>query len=194
MKIQKRISVFETNSSTNHTLCIVRPDKGKTAVHSGTEITIPNFDPEDKKQLEFYEDFGWKCQESSISEYDLETKLTVLALAGLNNYDTYNFIGFMLKIQEVMTELGIHLTVDYKKLYKLADHYLYQDGIYQFIGDALSNDNIRDFLLSDDVRYASYCDEGCAEPDDEYEALENHIHELLKTYDREKLIICNERF
>jgi len=191
MKIQVRQSVFETNSSTQHTLCIVRPDESRIK-SSGFYAELPDKvvvdinDPEYFKQLHYQDGLDF-------DNLSLEDKVTILILSASSEYQSTEFIYMVSMIQEALYKYGVDLEINYKKLYDAIDKYGWYYDSFGFINSNINEDNIEAFLFSIDCKYASYCDECSEEPTDEYNKLIDHIRELEKTTNEKDILIYNDR-
>ena len=181
MKTQIRYCTFETNSSTNHTLCIAKQDK-VPEYYKGA-ISIPSITEEN---LSEYERMGY--DDSILSDYNLETRVNLVVLSTMSD-DTGSFIFVMKKLSNILTAVGYHVNIDWDSLFLISDCGIYWGyGLFDIM-KGMSDDEISHFLFSDDVRYAAYCDECCSAPSKEYEDLMNHIEEL----DSKKTIIFHDR-
>ena len=179
MKIQVRQGVFETNSSTQHTLCIVKcDDKHIQSLEFRASLPKKIIAP-DITNLTKYEDFAYEIPH--INNLTLEEKVNILILALLGTNSIENFLEGMLTIQDILKEFDVELMINFRALYDIGGSYWWQDGIYRLIDEEFSNEYIKDFLFSTDAGYASYCDECCSEPDEEYQDLMDHMRGLLKT-------------
>ena len=178
MKIQIRQGVFETNSSTQHTLCIVKCDE-KRFKSSAFQVSLPKkIMTPTSEDLKKYEEFTHDIPH--IDNLTLEEKVNILIISSLNSYDIPGFLNIIMFLQDTLKEFGIELCVDFQTLCDISESYWYQDGIYGLIDEKLSSEYIKDFLFSTDAGYASYCDECCSEPDEEYQNLIDHMEDLLK--------------
>jgi len=193
MKVQIRQGVFETNSSTQHTLCIVRCDEKRfksSVFHASLPKKIATPTSEDLKK---YEDFAYNIPH--IDNLTLEEKVNILIISSLNSYDIPGFLNTIMLLQDTLKEFGIELCVDFQTLCDISESYWYQDGIYRLIDEKLSSEYIKDFLFSADVGYASYRDECCPEPDKEYQDLIDHMGGLLKNGTPEKdILVFHDRY
>jgi len=178
MKVQIRQGVFETNSSTQHTLCIVKCDE-KRFKSSAFYVSLPKkIMTPTPGNIKKYEDFAYNIPH--IDNLTLEEKVNILILSLLGSGSIENFLGGMLYIQDILKEFGVELVIDFGTLYDVSEGYWWQDGIYRLMDEKFSNEYIKDFLFSTDAGYASYCDECCSEPDEEYQDLIDHMEDLLK--------------
>lgn len=192
MKIQARISAFETNSSTNHTLCIVKPDGIPAAELYASvpdEITIPCFTGADA--VERLDEIERNLSKQPVSSLPFGVKVTLLAISFAFSYDTHEFIGFMLLVQNILEEFGVKYEIDWRAMFDIVDHRQYAYDFCELFSE-LSEEEARAFILSSDCRYAVWCDECCREMPDEYSAVVNHVEELRKT-DPDGFYVINER-
>lgn len=177
MKIQIRQGVFETNSSTQHTLCIVKCNKDRLQSQEFRANLPKKIIAPDITNLKKYEDFSYDIPH--INSLTLEEKANILILSLMGSNSTDIFLGGMLAIQDALKEFDVELAINFRALYDISGSYWWQDGIYRLIDEEFSNEYIKDFLFSEDAGYASYCDECCSKPDQKYEDLINHCSELL---------------
>ncbi len=178
MKVQIRQGVFETNSSTQHTLCVVKCDEKRFKSSAfwaslPRKIVVPG--PNDLKK---YEGFAYDIPH--IDNLTLEEKVNILIISSLNSYSVPNFLNTIMFLQDALKKFEIELCIDFQALCDISESYWYQDGIYRLIDEKFPSEYIKDFLFSADAGYASYCDEGCMKPGQEYNDLINHMGDLLK--------------
>ena len=178
MKIQARRNVFETNSSTQHTLCIKKADGFEGFVSSlkeqGGVFTIPS-----NGSKSWYEEFTYKSI-VDISGFSFKEKLDILVVSTLANYELDGFLESISMIQNSLSELGIKVIVDFGKLVELHDNYYWDDGLYGSISNMIGKDNILDFLFSNDCAYTKWCDECCGEPGEDIEAVWKRFNDIPK--------------
>ena len=191
MKVQIRQGVFETNSSTQHTLCIVKCNTDRLQSQEFRASLPKKITAPDITNLKKYEDFAYDIPH--IDNLTLEEKVNILVLTLLGTNDTENFLGGMLAIQDILKEFGVELMINFRALYEISGSYWWQDGIYRLIDEEFSNEYIKDFLFSTDAGYACYCDECCSEPDEGYQDLIAHMEDLLKKrYTRRRYISVSQ--
>ena len=192
MKIQARIGAFETNSSTNHTLCIVKPDANK--LHSSAffatlpdSITVPCFNGEDAiEELYKLED---EMNRINLGDLPLDKRVTLLVASVLNS-GASNLAETRDSVQEVLGKIGVSLFIDWAAVSRLCRGY-YQDGAFNLL-NGMNREEIEAFLLADDCQYACWCDEGCCPPPDEYSDLIDKIESLSKER-QDDIIVLNNR-
>lgn len=178
MKIQIRQGVFETNSSTQHTLCIVRCDD-KHIQSPEFRASLPKkIIAPDITNITKYEDFAYDIPH--IDNLTLEEKVNILVISLLGWFNVGEFIDGILILQDTLKKFGVELEINFRALQKIFNEYWWQCGIYKLINDQFTFENVKDFLFSTDAGYASYCDECCSEPDEEYQDLIDRMGDLLK--------------
>lgn len=193
MKTKVRKGTFETNSSTQHTLCIVKQRDDKTFQESmfrdecfADRVTVPCFFGENSMQ-EFCE-FSENLDGTNIGELSLSEKVTLLIASNFSS-GVNNFLETLEVLQDVLSTHGIDLFIDWKAVSRISQGY-YQYGIFEVLC-RLAADEIEDFLFSDDCQYASWSDD-CGEEPEEHAALLERIREL-KRNDPDRLIVLHER-
>lgn len=178
MKVQIRQGVFETNSSTQHTLCIVKcDDKHIQSPEFRASLPKKIITP-DITNLKKYEDFAYDIPH--IDNLTLEEKVNILVISLLGWFNVGEFIDGILILQDTLKKFGVELEINFRALQKIFNEYWWQCGIYKLINDQFTFENVKDFLFSTNAGYASYCDEGGMELDQEYEDLINRMEDLLK--------------
>lgn len=188
MKRQIRKGVFETNSSTQHAICIKRVEDPEKIIallkEQGDVFTVPSND-----SVSWYDNLTRKSV-IDLSGFNFIEKLDILVASSLANYERDGFLGSLSMIQEALAESGVKLIVDFEKLLKLHDNYYWDDGLYGSVNDMIGRSNIFDFLFSDDCVHTSWCDECCGEPDDNIKAAWKRFDDMPKN---EKIIMQDRR-
>ena len=192
MKIQARIGVFETNSSTNHTLCIVRPGAEKSLddyFHEKVPRTVnfPCFTGEDA--IKKLDELKYTIDGKNLGDLSLDAKVTLILSSSLD-WRASDFIEKVTFVQDILESKGIDLRINWNTLEQLCQAY-WDDGI-SCVLDKMDRDEIEAFLFSDDARYALWCDEGCCPPSKEYSDLIDKI-ELLSKERPDDIIVLNNR-
>lgn len=192
MKIQARIGAFETNSSTNHTLCIVKPGAEKRLDDSFHEkvpqtVNIPCFTGEDA--IKKLDELEYAISGKNLGDLSLDAKVTLVIASSLDSKAS-DFIEKISIVQEILENNGIGLSINWNALEQLCQAY-WDDGI-SCILDEMNRDELAAFLFSDDARYALWCDEGCCPPPDEYSELIDKIESLSKERP-DDIIVLNNR-
>lgn len=164
MKVQIRRSVFETNSSTNHTLAIRRKDIDSTSRGLTLNLAETPFKELDER---FYPEVV------SLNELTLQEKVDVLFYSILASYcEGREVLEDILKIQDVLEKYGITVNVNWKNLRANLDNY-FHTSIFSLVNQRLSSeDDIIQFLFSDEAYYTEYCDECGNQPTDELVAID----------------------
>jgi len=188
MKIQIRQSVFETNSSTQHTLCIKKNSNFKNVINNikskNNVFSVPSID--DKS---WYETLSYK-DVVEISKLNFIEKLNVLVASTLANYDRNSFLESLSMIQKTLSNIGIELSIDFEKLLNLNNNYYWEEGLYESVNTMISGDTLLDFLFSEDCVHTSFCDECCGEPTEEIESVWKRFNNISKT---DKIIFSDRR-
>lgn len=188
MKIQVRQNVFETNSSTQHTLCIKKSNGDflnalKKVNEIGKGFTVPSNDT-----ISWYEQFSYK-DVVGLSDLSLVERLDILVASTLANYDRDSFLESLSMIQKFLSDIGMEMNVDFEKLYNLQNGYYWDDGLYASVNDMISSENIYDFLFSEDCVHTSFCDECCGEPSESVES----VWERFDNMPKDGKIVLRER-
>lgn len=192
MKIQARIGAFETNSSTNHTLCIVKPDASKLKSSAffavlPDRITVPCFDGEDAVE-ELYK-FEYEMDRSNLGDLPLDKRVTLLVASALN-LGADNLAETMAAVQEILGKIGVDLFIDWAAVSRLCRGY-YQDGVFNLLNQ-MNQEETEAFLLTDDCQYANWCDECSGEEPEEYADLMDRIAVLRKERP-DDIVVMHER-
>ena len=192
MKIQARIGAFETNSSTNHTLCIVKPDADKlksSAFYAmlPNRITVPCFDGEDAVE-ELYK-LEYELNGSNLGDLPLDKRVTLLVASALN-LGADNLAETMAAIQEILGKIGVELFIDWAAVSRLCRGY-YQDGAFNLLSQ-LNQEETEAFLLADDCQYAIWCDECSGQEHKEYSDLMERIASLREECP-DNIVVMHER-
>lgn len=180
MKIQARIGTFETNSSTNHTLCIIKPDANKLKSSAffamlPDRVTVPCFDGEDAVE-ELYK-FEYEMDGSNLGDLPLDKRVTLIVASALN-LGADNLAETMAAVQETLGKIGVDLFIDWEAMHRLCRGY-YQDGVFNLLNQ-MNQEETEAFLLADDCQYANWCDECSGEEPEEYADLMDRIAVLRK--------------
>lgn len=188
MKRQIRQSVFETNSSTQHSLCIKKNSNLKNVIDSikaeNNVITVPSID--DKS---WYETIAYK-DVVEISKLSFIEKMNVLVASTLANYDRDGFLESLSMIQKTLSDIGLEIVIDFGKFSNLNSNYYWSDGLYESINDMLNSETLLDFLFSEDCVHTSFCDECCGEPTEEIEAVWERFDNMSK---EDKIVFTDRR-
>ena len=192
MKIQARRGTFETNSSTQHTLCIVKPDKDilkSSAFYAmlPDRVTIPCYTGEDAVEDLYNLEYGLDHKE--VGDIPMDERVTLLVASSLNN-GADDFIETMEAIQEILGKIGVEIFVDWAAVSRLCRGY-YQDGAFGMLNQ-LNRDQMEAVLLTDDCQYACWCDECCGEEPKEYADLMDRI-EMLRKERPDDIIVLHDR-
>lgn len=192
MKIQARIGAFETNSSTNHTLCIVKPDADKLKSSAffamlPDRITVPCFDGEDAVEELYKLEYG--LDGSNLGDLSLDKKVTLL-VASVLNLGADNFAETMASVQEILGKIGVELFIYWEAVQMLCRGY-YLDGAFNLLNQ-MNREETEAFLLADDCQYANWCDECSGEEPEEYADLMDRIAVLGKERP-DDIIVLHER-
>ena len=188
MKRQIRQSVFETNSSTQHSLCIKKNSNIKNAIDSikaeNNVITVPSID-----DRSWYETMAYK-DVVEISKFSFIEKMNVLVASTLANYDREGFLESLSIIQKTLSNVGIELSIDFEKLLNLNSNYYWEYGLYESVNTMVSGDILLDFLFSEDCVHTSFCDECCGEPTKEIEVVWERFDNMSK---EDKIVFYDRR-
>ena len=192
MKIQARRGTFETNSSTQHTLCIVKPDKDilkSSAFYAllPDRVTVPCFDGEDAVE-ELYK-FEYELDGSNLGDLPLDKKVTLLVASALN-LGADNLAETMAAVQEILGKIGVEIFIDWTAMSRLCRGY-YQDGVFNLLNE-MNLEEMEAFLLADDCQYANWCDECSGDEPEEYADLMDRIAVLRKERP-DDIIVLHER-
>lgn len=193
MKVQIRRHVFETNSSTNHTLCMTKAHEFADTLlklmkkddEEHTVISVPDMTAID---FEFYKDLRYKSI-INISDLNFIERLNIVVISALSCYETSEFLGTFVILNEVLADFGIVLDIDFNKLYELSTGEYWHEGIYDTIQSLCSKEDIKHFLFSNDCHYTEWCDECSEEPCEEIEKIEDRFMSM----DEDQRIILRER-
>lgn len=149
MKIQVRRCVFETNSSTNHTLAIKRcnaPDK----INQVLTLAFTPFS--DLKKL-FYDDVV------KLHNLTLQQKVDVIFYSSLALYETREFLEQVIQLKEILSKFNIVLNINWDNSKDAINEY-FDDSIFRLVSCRLcKEEDIIQFLFSDEAYYTEYCDE-----------------------------------
>lgn len=184
MKIQIRHSVFETNSSTNHTLAIRKP-KFSDATRISREVYSNCFIVLGETPFNKIKDIASKSP-INIAKLDIKTKLDILYWSAFSNYCVPDAIQFLSNIEKALHEVNITVRFTFEKF----EEDYFEWGIFSTLSEWLnSKEDILNFLFSDDAWYTCWCDECCGEPNEEEAKVEDYVHSQPK----EEMTIYYER-
>ena len=149
MKIQIRRNVFETNSSTNHTLAIRRcdaPDKINQV------ITLASTPLNELKKM-FYEDVV------ELHNLTLQQKVDVIFYSALASYEARVFLKQVIQLQDILSRFNVILNIDWNSIKDSIDEY-FDYSIFRLVSYRLGKEeDIIQFLFSGEAYYTEYCDE-----------------------------------
>ena len=178
MKMQVRRHVFETNSSTNHTLAIRKIDHDKIKKEDKV-YKVPSMTFEEVEKF-------FRNDVVRFHEKDFQLRLNVLFYSALANYSTREALEFILMVKNILESHGIKIELNIDKIMGSIDSY-FDTSIYRFLNNVSTENLIIDFLFSNEVYYTEYCDE-CGElPSKELEAIDD------LAYGNDEFIYVNER-
>lgn len=179
MKIQVRRCVFETNSSTNHTLAIRKIDQNKIKKEDKI-YKVPSRTFEELEKF-FYTDV------IRFHEKDFQLRLDVLVYSALANYSAREALEFLFMVKNILECNGIKIELDIDKIMSSIDSF-FDTSIYGFINSVSTENLIINFLFSNEVYYTEYCDECGALPSKDLEDIDD------RTYGNDDFIYVNERY
>ena len=182
MRIQVRRGAFETNSSTNHTLCIVKPDENRLKSEEflaslPEKIAVPCFSKDEV--IDKLNEIAVHLDDKPISDLPHDVRATIMAVAAITSSETYVFLGKLLDIKKALAEVGVEMEVDLDALCYISDNNYFSYDEWEILKE-LDEKETRALLFSDECRYACWSDDCCAS-DDLYDALQDRIYELSKT-------------
>lgn len=179
MKVQIRRSVFETNSSTNHTLAIRR--KAIDSTNRGLTLNLAET-PFKELEKRFYPEVV------SLNELTLQEKVDVLFYSILAGYcECREVLESIIRIQDILEKYDITVNVNWKNLRENLDNY-FDTSIFSLVNQRLSSEeDIIQFLFSDESYYTEYCDECGNLPSVELIAIDE------MTYNNKDFIYITER-
>lgn len=178
MKIQVRRHVFETNSSTNHTLAIRKIDHDKIK-RQDKIYKVPSRTFKEVEKF-FYNDVV------KFHEKDFQLRLDVLFYSALANYSAREALEFVFMVKNILECHGIKIELNIDKIMDSIDSF-FDTSIYGFLNTVSTEDLIIDFLFSNEVYYTEYCDECGTLPSKELEAIDD------LTYGNDEFMYVNER-
>lgn len=157
VKRQIRTCVFETNSSSQHSLCMKKGIGDRTEnikrlseIANDNVITLFKTDPDTIMDMADYV--------MDISGMDMQRKLDLLSYSAIVG-NTNEFIKYICYIRDMLYfNYGIDIQVEYDNLNKAADMCFYFD-IFRHLSDELALDLIETFLFTDWCFYTRYDDD-----------------------------------
>lgn len=188
MKYTVRRSVFETNSSTNHTLSIRKCSLDKSDVFNQIK---PFLDENGVLTVgkTTYTDLMKYINKDVIHLYCLgfQTKIDILFYAAFISYEAKDFVLALNDLSKILKRYDIKIKFDIENLIEAADNYL-DEGILALVSRELfKEEDILNFLFSKEVYYTEWCDECNGQPSEEIEKIEN------KMYNDKDVIIIDSR-
>lgn len=192
MKIQARLGTFETNSSTQHTLCIVKPDKDilkSSAFYAllPDRVNVPCFDGEDAVE-ELYK-LEYELDGSNLGDLPLDKRVTLL-VASVLNLGADSLAETMASVQEILGKIGVELFIDWEAVQRLCRGY-YLDGAFNLLNQ-MNREETEAFLLADDCQYACWCDECSNSEPKEYSDLMERVASLGEECP-DNIVVMHER-
>ena len=186
MQRQIRRSAFETNSSSNHTLSILKKEIDQFYVKDKlNELTVGGVLYLATTKPQDIIDMTWK-DPLYLHKTDLRTKIDLLVYSAIGENSASDFLKMMNEIVKSL-EKYVVVNVNYDNLLEASELYT-GDGLFLLASSILYNEtDIMNFLFSDESYYTCWCDEGCMGPSEETEQIEN------KMYGRDDVIYIHER-
>ena len=189
--IERRQRIFETNSSTTHSLTIARNTVTSETIEkfkkeNGTHI-IFGLNPYEKIEKVLYED-------PTIDEntpFQIKADILYLSMYLWNDCNTQvaEFIVDRKKLQNKLEELGF--TVEFREDPKLFENYEYQyhrDDVDENLFENMWHDinEVIDFLFGDHVLYYTWCDECMSKCPEEIDQALDRFMEYEKTEEHQR--------
>lgn len=175
MKRQIRRGVFETNSSTQHTLVLLKSNetdifwKKLKAEHPNLVVGVTSLERIYNISDPFVVELG---------KLTLQEKIDVLFYSTMCD-STANFFSNMSIFKQLFDEHGIKIDILFDKVTEYLDEYYWtlSDGMIRFINESVTTkEDFEQLLVSDSCWYTSYADDCMDEPEEIsklYESLEN---------------------
>ncbi len=189
MKQQIRRNVFETNSSTQHTLTLI---KSKTIDSTWEKFKKEN--PSIVVGLTLLEKV-YNLSDPFVVEMgklSLQEKIDLLFYSTMCSYDTMSFVKNIGHLMKFFKEEGIQVRVMFDNIMDQCDEYGWifeTESMPRFINDNnTSKDEIKQFIVSNECWYTSYADDCMDEPKEI-----TNLFEQLKNIPEEDVLFAHDR-